>query len=257
MMLQTAQDTICNDKIIEIAQRFKVYPAIHQKDFIFHYHKNNPVRNLHEAVELYYHIGNDSARRLREIIDKCMPLKLDNKLSVFEFAAGYGCVTRHLNMHNELEIIPCDIHDEAVKFMSDNLGVSAILSSTQPQNLNLERRFDVVFALSFFTHMPASTWTAWFEKLFSLVDDGGIFIFTTHGFAPWQNIGLPHIEENGFWFSPASEQKDLSTADYGCTITLPHYVLGRIRTLTDGELVFYEQKYWGGLAGYICCSPTP
>ena len=182
-------------EISELAQQFGVYSAIHQKDFIFLYHKDNPPRELTETAGIYYHVGNDSATRLLSLIDKSLAPQPSKRVSVFEFAAGYGCVSRHLKLRDRLEVVPCDIHDEAVTFIRTGLDLPAMGSTTRPVDLNPGRRFDVVFALSFFTHMPARTWTVWFEKLFSLVDDDGLFIFTTHGFKPWRDIGAPEIGE--------------------------------------------------------------
>jgi hypothetical protein len=43
-----------------------------------------------------------------------------------------------------------------------------------------------------------------------------------------------------------SEQEDLPSSEYGCTISLPYYVFNCIRTVSGAELV-YEPDYWGGL----------
>ena len=240
-------DLIDSPELRELARRYGVYSPIHPQDFIFLHHKNNPPRDVTEAAGMYYHIGNDSATRLLSLIDRCPPSCVEGKVSVLEFAAGYGCVTRHLKLHDRLEVTPCDIHDEAVAFLQAGLGVSGLVSATQPKHLDTSRGYDVVFALSFFTHMPARTWAVWFEKLFSLVRPGGVFIFTTHGFKPWRDVGSPAIDEHGFWFAPISEQKDLSTDDYGCTISLPHYVFNQICMMPEAKLVSYEPDYWGGL----------
>jgi len=67
-----------------------------------------------------------------------------------------------------------------------------------PEDLALGRTFDVVFALSFFSHVPEATFGRWLRALFAGVSEGGILIFTTHGLASQPNLGNPEIPESGF-----------------------------------------------------------
>jgi hypothetical protein len=236
-------ELIDSPEITSLARKYGVYAPIHPQDFIFCHHQNNPPRSITETAGMYYSVGNDSATRLIALLDKTMP---GRQLSVFEFAAGYGCVSRHLRLHDRLYLVPCDIHEEAVAFMRNGMDLPAIGSVVNPEDFDSGRRFDVVFVLSFFTHMPEETWTAWFNRLFRLVEEGGVFIFTTHGFKPWRDVGSPETGEKGFWFAPTSEQKDLPGENYGCTVSLPHYVFNAIRAIPEAELEFYQPDMWGG-----------
>jgi 2-polyprenyl-3-methyl-5-hydroxy-6-metoxy-1,4-benzoquinol methylase len=47
-----------------------------------------------------------------------------------------------------------DIHQQAIQFIQEKLKTEAVLSASRPEDLDLNRAFDVVFALSFFSHMP-------------------------------------------------------------------------------------------------------
>jgi hypothetical protein len=169
-------------------------------------------------------------------------------LDVFEFASGYGCVSRHLNvMSKKYKICACDIHPQAVDFLRDKLGVDSILSERIPERLSLDRKFPIVFALSFFSHMPDATWGRWMAKLTSLLSDGGILVFTTHGAKTARNL-LPGIvvSEDGYWFSPTSEQKDLSTEEYGTTVVMPKYVLSGIERSRGAHMIFFQEGLWWG-----------
>jgi hypothetical protein len=70
-----------------------------------------------------------------------------------------GCVARHF--HRQLEksvrVVCCDIHDEAVAFIREKLQIEAVRSSNKPQTLGVHENFDVIFFLSFLSHMPDAT----------------------------------------------------------------------------------------------------
>ena len=241
-----APDLIESPEIAEIARRYGIPAAIHPDDYLFLWHKHHPARSPSDtlAAAVYFETGHDSATRFLWLIDRIVRPE-PGRVSVLEFASGYGCVSRHLQLHDRLDVVPCDIHGEAVTFLRTALGLPALGSTMLPDAFDPGRRFEIVFALSFLTHMPRATWTAWLTRLFDLVEPGGAFIFTAHGFKPWQEVGSPAIETEGFWFLPDSEQKDLPGEDYGCTVTLPHFVFNAIRALPGAELIFYRPDYWG------------
>jgi hypothetical protein len=78
-------------------------------------------------------------------------------------------------------VTACDIHPEAGAFLREKLGVAAVGSVEVPEKFNLGQRFDVVFALSFFSHLPHSGWRRWLLALAEHTGPDGILIFTTHG----------------------------------------------------------------------------
>jgi hypothetical protein len=71
-------------------------------------------------------------------------------------------------------------------------------------------------------------------------------IFTTHGSASAKNMQGSVVDENGYWFRPASEQKDLSPEDYGSAVTTARYVIHKVGALPDVELIYFEQGLWFG-----------
>ena len=154
--------------------------TIHEHDFIFQFLAKLPTyQGEGKAVAAYLAGGRDSAMRLRGLIVE--DLGRDD-VSLLEFAAGYGCVTRYLReVLPRAEITACDIHDEAVRFIEDRFRVKAVSSISDPDKLSLGRKFDVVFALSFFSHMPKHSWTRWLRALARHTAAGG----DHHLYHPW------------------------------------------------------------------------
>src|SRR5262249_49917485 len=113
-----------------------------------------------------------------------------------------------------------------------------------PQNFCVDKKYDVSFALSFFSHMPETTWPHWLAALLETVKPGGLLIFTTHGRASAKFFGEPVLSDTGFWFRAESEQKDLEVSEYGQTIVTPGYVFQQISTLPTAWPCFFQQAYW-------------
>lgn len=57
-------------------------------------------------------------------------------------------------------------------------------------------------------------------------------------------MGNPSIPRDGFWFLPQSEQKDLSTSEYGQTIVTPDFVIGEVYRQTGAPMVLYRSAFW-------------
>lgn len=229
-----------------LAEKWKVSPDIHPDDYIFQFVYELPKFATKEAaVQYYFNDGRNSASQLSAILKEICKYDPQQTISLLEFASGYGCVTRHLkNVLPPVKVTACDIHAEAAKFLKEKLNVNAILSASVPEQLSTAEKFDVVFALSFFSHMPKTTFERWLKKLASLVQPGGYLIFTTHGLITSTILPGVKFDKNGFWFRSRSEQKDISVSEYGMACTLPKYVLSRLFENQNWNLKFFHEGYW-------------
>jgi hypothetical protein len=227
------------------AAEFGVSPVVHPDDFLWKFIVGLAAfPQPEDAARFYFSDGAQSAQKLLAIVNQKIQ---GRRYSLFEFASGYGMVTRHLpRALPEAEITSCDIHRQAMSFIRDEIGVATMLSEHFPERLNVERRFDVVFALSFFSHMPEATFGRWLRRLWDLVDDGGVLVFTTHGAESVKNFVDPDVSPAGFWFMPLSEQNDLDEREYGSTISLPPYVLKELSNFTNAADVEFSGAHWWG-----------
>jgi Methyltransferase domain len=231
------------DHIAALARRFGVKSAIHPDDHIFSFLLGNPVFKTDIDRGTYYF--EDGAKSRMKLESLTRELLLKDGHSLLEFASGYGCVTRHLT-NSSADLWACDIHAAAIDFLQHDLGARAFLSSPFPEGLKVPQQFDVVFALSFFSHMPITTWTRWLVRLIQATRLGGFVIFTTHGLkSQQQHFGdSVVIPPTGFWFVPESEQADLPTQKYGSTITTPAFVQTAIASVHGVKLIKFEEAAW-------------
>jgi hypothetical protein len=233
------------DPIIERqALRFSVASAIHPADHIFRFIMEHPRFNSdEERVQYYFEDGANSARQFTELLRKyCGQIR--RRPQVLEFASGYGCVTRHLVLDSGIDLESCDIHPAAIDFLQTRIGVRTLQSSPFPETVSFPHQFDFVFALSFFSHMPITTWTRWLVRLTQSVRPGGAVAFTTRGVVGGMRPGDPEIPEIGFRFMATSEQLDLPTEEYGSMIVTETFVRRNVLSIPCVELVETRPAYW-------------
>jgi cyclopropane fatty-acyl-phospholipid synthase-like methyltransferase len=222
------------------ASRYSVVPDIHDEDGILGFTLQGGV-DREEALRYYFQNGADSAAKLERIAEQFLNRAVC-ELTLLEFASGSGRVTRHLvNRWNDVSV--CEIQDSALIFLEEKFGVTIYKSSNDPGKLKINEKFDVVFALSFFSHMPRDTFARWLVRLSDLVAPQGLFVFTTHGQA-----SIPHLarlgyqpEPSDFWFSPVPSK------NYGQTI-VSHSFTERERCVLvpDMQAIDYREAEWDG-----------
>lgn len=231
-----------------VAKILGVIPDIHEDDFIFHFMVEHPnIGPKGRAAEEYFNNGLDSARKLNKLLTEICGFQ-DKPIDLLEFASGYGCVSRHIPATIPLcQLTACDIHEQATTFLKDKINLQVVLSKSNPEELNIGKLYDVVFALSFFSHMPKTSFSRWVERLASFIKPGGFLIFTTHGMVSrkvcFENCKL---DGDGFYFHPSSEQKDLSKSEYGNAVAAPKYVFNLIDNMPNLSLKLFHEGYWWG-----------
>jgi SAM-dependent methyltransferase len=238
------------DEIGTEAENFRVHANIHEKDFLWQYLKQ--VSTTH--VKDYFSGGKESADKIKKIV--CDYFDCNKNISYLDFASGYGMVARHFKnvFPKNITYATCDIHPEANFFNAENLGKKAYQSSTLPQNLNFGEQFDVIFCLSFFSHISGDHFINWLSSLYGHVKEGGILAFTTHGRFSKQG---PETKDDAIYFRPESEQKDLDTSLYGTSWVGSAYVIKAIKLIdprgSDCVRVvrFSEAEWWGHQDLYV------
>ena len=234
-----------------LAEKYEVITDIHLDDWIFSHLYAMFGNDLEKTLDIYLNSGKVSSEKIRDIIADLQGAtvvngKIREAMTILDFASGYGCVARH--MHNVVpagKVVAMDIHDKAKYFNSTNLHVQAALSDTDPANVDAFFQFDVVFCLSFFSHMPRARIAPWLRKLVEFVKLGGIFLFTTHGITTHRNH-LAHlkVDDKGYAFERTSEQKDLSLDDYGNAITYPLLIFKELDNIATIELMMFRGASW-------------
>lgn len=100
---------------------------------------------------------------------------------VLDFGCGSGRLLRHLLAEAEVaEIHGCDISAEMVAWVDRNLRppiASALVNAPSPPLSYPDAHFDLVTAISIFTHI-ADGWSEWLLEMHRILKPGGILIAT-------------------------------------------------------------------------------
>ncbi|MCL2594623.1 MAG: class I SAM-dependent methyltransferase [Promicromonosporaceae bacterium] len=221
----------------------KGFYLLHPDDFLLKF--NLAEDGIERRVRAYIHGGMTVANELSVLCRKYLP-DTTRPLDVLDFASGYGRVTRSLN-NSLFNATSSDIHEAAMTFIAKETGGETLLSTSNPLDFTCDRLFDVVFAFSFFSHMPSRTYGDWLAVLYKLVRPGGLLIFTTHGRITTTNAGLTISDGYGFW-PEGSEQKDIEESDYGTTVSELPWVLRVLEERIGQYPVLFEEgsSFTGG-----------
>jgi SAM-dependent methyltransferase len=227
------------------AAAFEVSPALHECDnilsYIIQYSKESVANGPAAGVREYCQSGKDDAIKIEALIAK---LGLGAESRILEFAAGFGRVTRHLTRYH---LTASDVHGDAVRFLQQDLGVRAIPSDTDPEVFVTTERFDFIFVLSLFSHLPAGLFERWLARLAQTLSPGGFLMFTTHGDTAGRKIqafadALDH--ETGFGFLAITDQADIAPELYGASIATTPYVIENVYRCTDARIASFSAADW-------------
>jgi 2-polyprenyl-3-methyl-5-hydroxy-6-metoxy-1,4-benzoquinol methylase len=119
---------------------------------------------------------------LRCIHISMLAAKLESAERILDFGCGFGRVLRTLKAaFPDADLTACDIREDAVEFCSNTFGATPVVSSQNPQEIELNGPFDVIWSGSVLTHIDSDRWTGFLKLLESVLSPGGVLVFTTKG----------------------------------------------------------------------------
>ncbi len=226
--------------------------TIHPQDEIFHYfagHESagNPFRE-------YLSDGWRSMVELMTILEHVnRPLLKFN--SVLEFAAGFGRFTRHLAKALPGKLTCSDVQADSVDFLKKSFGVDGFYSTHEPDTLNFPAQYELVFALSMFTHVPLEMWGPWLRCMYRGVAPGGLLVITIHNENMAKKSGV-QFSERGDHFIRSSESTSLDSAVYGTTFTTTQCAINAVQSALQQNILAHEEiAFWTGQDAIIIQKP--
>lgn len=213
-------------------------------DDIFRFFANHPTSK--NPVRDYLSDGWRTMVELHEILDQT-GRSVRRCESMLEFASGHGRFTRHLaRVLNQGQLTVSDVVPGSVDFLRDTLGVKGFYSSTKPDELTIPEKYDVIFVLSLFSHLPSTVWSAWFKVLHAALKPDGLLIFSTHGEKCAALEGV-QLDPQGYQFFPSSESTALDGAIYGSTFASMAYVKNAVSQALGASVKIEAtpNHFWG------------
>jgi SAM-dependent methyltransferase len=159
-------------------------------------------------------IGADAARQLLDAAARHRdPATLRD---VLDFGCGCGRIARH--MPGTMRMTGIDVDAHSIAWCRRQLGGDWLTIAADPPTPLPSAAFDLVYAVSVFTHFGEERQHAWIAELHRLLRDGGLLVVTTLGpELVWSRPDLDaaqreHLVSHGFVFAPgqASFNEDSS-----------------------------------------------
>jgi ubiquinone/menaquinone biosynthesis C-methylase UbiE len=140
---------------------------------------------LYETYQLNYQLyiedGNLSAK---EIIEWTAKYVANKPVNILEWGCGVSRTCRHLKKYIDpnSKVFACDINEIMINWNQQNIkDVDFATISYHPPTSYDSSMFDIVFAISVFTHIDIIQQENWINEIHRILNTNAVFLFTTHG----------------------------------------------------------------------------
>ena len=148
-----------------------------------------------DPLELYDRIGRTSRDQILSMLPEGWELSGRRAL---DFGCGAGRTLRHfLDVAGDAELSGCDIDTTSVDWIREQMSppLQVFASEPQPPLPRPDGSFDLIWAISVFTHLTDS-WSQWMAELHRLLADDGLLIVTYMGERLSEELGAGPWDED-------------------------------------------------------------
>jgi SAM-dependent methyltransferase len=122
-------------------------------------------------------VGRSSAAALRAAASERGFDLDDPSVAVLDFGCGCGRTSRHW----QRPVHGTDIRPELVDWCQEHLPGVYSVNEPEPPTQYPDSSFDVVYAVSVFTHLTVDRQEQWLAEFARIIRPGGLLLLTTHG----------------------------------------------------------------------------
>lgn len=214
------------------------------------------------ALAHYFSVGASALRSIE--LAMSATAKRDVK-SVLDLPCGHGRVLRHLKARfPEAKLTACDLDRDGVDFCASRFGAVPVYSMEQPELIRIDDTFDLVWCGSLLTHLAPKRWEGFLRLFTSVLQPGGLLVFTTLGRLPaeWIRRGLATygLSSDKLPGLLADYGRDgVAYADYphapgyGISLSSPAWVSAQVERFPALRLVLYSEAAWDDHQDIIAC----
>jgi SAM-dependent methyltransferase len=222
-------------------------------------HRHAKIAHGDDALEMYLL---SAAHALRAVLLGSIAAQKSLPRTILDFGAGYGRVLRMFRAaFPEAEVTACDIDRDGVDYCAETFGARPVYATDDPDELEIEGRFDLIWCGSVFTHHSAERW----EKLFDLMIErlltpDGLLVFSSHGrrvqrLLEQEGLDLGLTAKGNKKLLAAYRRKGFAYeaypvghegfSSYGVSLSSPQWVFQRLaqRSVVD-HTSFFESICW-------------
>lgn len=135
----------------------------------------------HRRPDIFLRTGEISAQQIRDML-KRNGAELETFDAILDFGCGVGRVVRQWKTLRGPKVYGTDYNPVLIEWCQKHLTFADFECNPLGAKLNYENeKFDFIYALSVFTHLPEELSDAWLKELGRVLKPGGYLYLTTHG----------------------------------------------------------------------------
>ena len=131
--------------------------------------------------ENFYNVSLETAKWLLSYFEKYKPL---HDVSILDWGCGPGRIIRHIPslLDDSCRCFGTDYNTKYINWCAKNIPAVTFKPNNLKPPLPFENNmFDIIYAISIFTHLSEKMHYAWFDELLRVLKPGGIMFLTMHG----------------------------------------------------------------------------
>jgi SAM-dependent methyltransferase len=201
----------------------------------------------------YYKVGLSAIRCIDSALAQA---KLTTLRTILDLPCGSGRVLRFLTQRfPEAEITACEIQRAPVQFCVRTFGARPAYSSVKLDEVELEKKFDLIWCGSLATHLNERDIIALFRLFIRHLEPGGLVVLTTHGDFAAQRASLRQFDysipedqierigrdypQTGYGFVDYAGERN-----WGVSLTSPEWIRALVRKLGGLREVYFKESGW-------------
>jgi CBS domain-containing protein len=203
----------------------------------------------------YWNIGLSGLHSVKWAMSR---VEMSAPSKILDLPCGHGRVLRFLQAaFPRAAVTASDLDPDAVEFCRRTFGVATFMSDYDPDRIEVDDAYDLIWCGSLLTHIDADRWQSLLRFFNSQLSPSGVLVFTTHG--AWaaerllQNgvIAPSQLEEYrraGFAYEDYPHQPG-----YGVSVSSMEWVRTFVGRDTDLEIVGEAERLWLGVQDVFAC----
>jgi SAM-dependent methyltransferase len=185
--------------------------------------------NGNPDAQSFLRVGKRTSEKVEAALGK-VGRDFDSFREVLDFGCGCGR-TLSWFAHRPPRLYGTDIDEEAISWCRSNLNFAEFgVNDPRPPLEYHSGAFDLVYAISIFTHLDEDFQFRWLDELRRVTRTRGIVLLTLHGHHVWRNLpqeDKDEIEVEGFKFRPSNSMKGIFPDWYQNAYHTKEYVVDR------------------------------
>lgn len=179
--------------------------------------------------------------------------------TILDLPSGHGRVLRHLvKMFPLAQCDVCDLDVDGMDFCVKQFGARKIPARPDLTEMTFDRKYDLIWIGSLFTHTPAHVTQAWLDYLSRQLTPNGIIVSTFHGrWALKMQRIIPYLDEDrwskvlegyytsGYGYVDYNSGENSVDSNYGISAAKPHILVEMIERIPGVRIFLYQEKGWG------------